>query len=207
MKWRIYMKNKLFNVAILATLGLSTAQLQADESEVEIPDENTISAIAAENAANEPNPDWEDDMTRDPVDVEDFVETASAKGIAEIETARMALDEGTAQIHEFANRMIEDHTKANNELRDIARQQDLEVADDPTLMDMAKAMMLSIRNDESFDDAYIENQINAHEETIELFERASHSDNDAIRAFAREKLPILREHLQMANELEEQLGD
>ena len=207
MKWRIYMKNKLFNVAILATLGLSTAQLQADESEVEIPDENTISAIAAENAANEPNPDWEDDMTRDPVDVEDFVETASAKGIAEIETARMALDEGTAQIHEFANRMIEDHTKANNELRDIARQQDLEVAYDPTLMDMAKAMMLSIRNDESFDDAYIENQINAHEETIELFERASHSDNDAIRAFAREKLPILREHLQMANELEEQLGD
>jgi len=207
MKWRIYMKNKLFNVAILATLGLSTAQLQADESEVDIPDENTISAIAAENAANEPNPDWEDDMTRDPVDVEDFVETASAKGIAEIETARMALDEGTAQIHEFANRMIEDHTKANNELRDIARQQDLEVADDPTLMDMAKAMMLSIRNDESFDDAYIENQINDHEETIELFERASHSDNDAIRAFAREKLPILREHLQMANELEEQLGD
>ncbi|WP_292401551.1 MULTISPECIES: DUF4142 domain-containing protein [unclassified Methylophaga] len=201
------MKNKLFNVAILATLGLSTAQLQADESEVDIPDENTISAIAAENAANEPNPDWEDDMTRDPVDVEDFVETASAKGIAEIETARMALDEGTAQIHEFANRMIEDHTKANNELRDIARQQDLEVADDPTLMDMAKAMMLSIRNDESFDDAYIENSINAHEETIELFERASHSDNDAIRAFAREKLPILREHLQMANELEEQLGD
>jgi putative membrane protein len=207
MKWRIYMKNKLFNVAILATLGLSTAQLQADESEVDIPDENTISAIAAENAANEPNPDWEDDMTSDPVDVEDFVETASAKGIAEIETARMALDEGTAQIHEFANRMIEDHTKANNELRDIARQQDLEVADDPTLMDKAKAMMLSIRNNESFDDAYIENQINAHEETIELFERASHSDNDAISAFAREKLPTLREHLQMANELEEQLGD
>ncbi len=201
------MKNKLFNVAILATLGLSTAQLQADESEVDIPDENTISAIAAENAANEPNPDWEDDMTSDPVDVEDFVETASAKGIAEIETARMALDEGTAQIHEFANRMIEDHTKANNELRDIARQQDLEVADDPTLMDKAKAMMLSIRNNESFDDAYIENQINAHEETIELFERASHSDNDAISAFAREKLPTLREHLQMANELEEQLGD
>tara|TARA_R110000787_G_scaffold55239_2_gene127663 strand:- start:31803 stop:32426 length:624 start_codon:yes stop_codon:yes gene_type:complete len=207
MKWRIYMKNKLFNVAILATLGLTTAQLQADESEVDIPDENTISATAAENAANEPNPDWEDDMTSDPVDVEDFVETASAKGIAEIETARMALDEGTAQIHEFANRMIEDHTKANNELRDIARQQDLEVADDPTLMDKAKAMMLSIRNNESFDDAYIENQINAHEETIELFERASYSDNDAIRAFSREKLPTLREHLQMANELEEQLGD
>jgi putative membrane protein len=205
MKWRIYMKNKLLNIAILAALGLTAAQLQADESEIDIPDENTISAKSAENAANEPNPDWEDDMTREPIDVEDFVETASAKGIAEIETARMALDEGTEQVHEFANRMIEDHTKANNELKDIARQQNLEVADDPTLMDQAKAMILSIRDNESFDEAYIENQINAHEETIELFERASHSDNDAIRAFAREKLPTLREHLQMANELEEQV--
>lgn len=199
------MKNKLLNIAILAALGLTAAQLQADESEIDIPDENTISAKSAENAANEPNPDWEDDMTIEPIDVEDFVETASAKGIAEIETARMALDEGTEQVHEFANRMIEDHTKANNELKDIARQQNLEVADDPTLMDQAKAMILSIRDNESFDEAYIENQINAHEETIELFERASHSDNDAIRAFAREKLTTLREHLQMANELEEQV--
>ncbi|MCB2425696.1 DUF4142 domain-containing protein [Methylophaga pinxianii] len=200
------MKNKLLNVAILAALGLTAAQIQAAENQAAAQTEDEITAEAAENAANKPNQNLEEDMNRDPIDVEDFIDTASAKGIAEIETARMALDEGTQNIHEFANRMIQDHTKANKELKDIARQQDLEVADDAKLMDKAKAMMLSIRDGESFDEAYIENQINAHEQTIELFERASHSDNSAIQAFAREKLPTLREHLQMAKQLKDQHG-
>lgn len=200
------MKNKLLNVAILAALGFTAAQLQAADNQADVQSEDSIAADAADNAATNTNRNLEDDMTRDPIDAEDFVETASAKGIAEIETARMALDEGTQNIHEFANRMIQDHTKANKELKEIAKQQDLEVADDATLMDKAKAMMLSIRDDESFDEAYIENQINAHEQAIELFERASHSDNDAIKAFAREKLPTLREHLQMAKQLEDQVG-
>lgn len=179
--------------------------VQAADRQNDLQSEDSIRADAAENAATQTNQDLENDMNRDPIDVEDFVETASAKGIAEIETARMALDEGTQNIHEFANRMIQDHTKANKELKEIARQQDLEVSDDAKLMDKAKAMMLSIRDGESFDEAYIENQITAHEQTIELFERASHSDNSAIQAFAREKLATLREHLQMAKELEEQL--
>lgn len=200
------MKNKLLNVAILAALGFTAAQLQAADNQADVQSEDSIAADAADNAATNTNQNLEDDMTRDPIDAEDFVETASAKGIAEIETARMALDEGTQNIHEFANRMIQDHTKANKELKEIAKQQDLEVADDATLMDKAKAMMLSIRDDESFDEAYIENQINAHEQAIELFERASHSDNDAIKAFAREKLPTLREHLQMAKQLKDQVG-
>lgn len=200
------MKNKLLNVAILAALGFTTAHLQAADNQADVQSEDSIATDAADNAATNTNRNLEDDMTRDPIDAEDFVETASAKGIAEIETARMALDEGTQNIHEFANRMIQDHTKANKELKEIAKQQDLEVADDPTLMDKAKAMMLSIRDDESFDEAYIENQINAHEQAIELFERASHSDNDAIKAFAREKLPTLREHMQMAKQLKDQVG-
>lgn len=200
------MKYNLLSVAILTALGFTSAQLQAGDNQADVPNENTISAEAAENAATKPNKNWEEDMNKDPIDVEDFVETASAKGLAEIETARMALEEGTSKVHEFANRMIQDHTKANSQLKEIAQQQGLEVADDPKLMDKAKAMMLNLRDDESFDEAYIDNQITSHEQTIELFERASHSDNSAIQAFAREKLPTLREHLQMAKQLEKQVA-
>jgi predicted outer membrane protein len=188
------MKSKLVNVAILAGLGLTMMHLQAGEGQTNDAVQNNDTTTSADGTDHK-------DMYRDPIDAEEFVETASAKGIAEIETARMALEEGTSNVHEFANRMIQDHTKANSELKYIARQADLEVADDPMLMDRAKAMMLSVREGQSFDEAYIENQINAHEETIKLFERASHSDNAEIRAYAREKLPKLREHLQMAKEL------
>ncbi|MEX2333802.1 MAG: DUF4142 domain-containing protein, partial [Pseudohongiella sp.] len=73
----------------------------------------------------------------------------------------------------------------------------------PTLMDQAKTMILEVRDD-SFDKAYIDNQISAHEETIELFERAARSDHAQIRGFAQQKLPILQAHLRMANELKVQ---
>src|SRR5690606_11384926 len=124
----------------------------------------------------------------------------------EIDTARMALEEGSAAIRTYANKMIEDHTVTNNELKAIAERVDLDVADDPTLMDRAKGFVLSVRDGEDFDEAYVENQIAAHEETIELFERAARSDIPEISAFARGKLPALQEHLRMANALRTQIS-
>lgn len=194
------MKSKLINAAILAALGLTMAPLHAGEGQTN----NNVQGNTAENAANESNHNTRNERNLDPIDAEEFVETASAKGLAEIETGRMALEEGTSNVHAFAEQMIQDHSKANKELKEIARKGNLEVADDPTLMDRAKAMMLSVRDGESFDEAYIKNQINAHEETIELFERASQSGNAEIQAFAKAKLPKLHEHLKMAKDLKAQ---
>lgn len=48
---------------------------------------------------------------------DNFVDEASAKGIAEIETAKMALEKGTSEdVKQFAQKMIDDHTKANQQL-------------------------------------------------------------------------------------------
>jgi len=142
----------------------------------------------------------------DPIDVEDFVDTASAKGIAEIETGKIALENGSENVREFARKMIEDHEKANQKLAQLAQSQNVTVSDDATLMDKAKAMILQVRDGESFDEAYINNQINAHEEAIELFRRAAHSDHGEISKFAEELLPKLEEHLRMARELRSGVG-
>lgn len=196
------MKNNLVNVALLTAIGLTITHLQAAENHTDTQADTYIQEDAAENAATKPDSNTRgDEMNLDPIDDEDFVELAVAKGIAEIETAHLALDEGTPKIHDFANQMIQDHTKANSQLKKIARQENLDVADEPSLIDKAKTMMLSLRDGQSFDEAYIKNQINAHEQAIELFGRASQSDNAEIRAFAAETLPKLREHLQMAKDL------
>ena len=159
--------------------------------------------------ANMPNTDQRStndrariDRDLEPIDVDDFVEEASAKGIAEIEAAEAALENGTAQIEEFARQMITDHEAANNELAALARAENLEISENAGLIDRAKTMMLQVRDGESFDEAYINNQITAHEDSIELFERASISDNQAISNYATETLPTLREHLEKARSLE-----
>ncbi|QIB67514.1 DUF4142 domain-containing protein [Kineobactrum salinum] len=137
----------------------------------------------------------------EPIDVEDFVDTATAKGMAELETARLALENGTSHVRDFARRMIEDHTKANEKLASLASQEGLEIADDATLMDQAQAMILKVQDGESFDEAYIDNQIVAHEQTIELFERGATIEDTEIARFAESTLPKLREHLEMVKAL------
>lgn len=138
----------------------------------------------------------------DSVTPRNFIDEASAKGIAEIETAKLALEKATsADVKSFAQQMIDDHTAANKALAKLATDQDLEVADDAELMSKAKAMILQLREGESFDRAYANNQVVAHEQTIELFRKAVNSEDAQVSAFAKETLPKLEHHLQMAKDL------
>ncbi|MCO8167150.1 DUF4142 domain-containing protein [Pseudomonas sp. 21LCFQ02] len=131
-----------------------------------------------------------------------FVDDASAKSIAEIENGKLAVEKSqSADVKTFAEMMIKDHTAANEKLKDIAATKKLEVSDDAELMDKAKKMILEYR-DASFDKAYAENQVTAHEQTIKLFEdEAKNGDDPEVKAFAAETLPKLKTHLEAARKL------
>ncbi|NMZ81258.1 DUF4142 domain-containing protein [Pseudomonas mandelii] len=139
----------------------------------------------------------------------DFVDNAAAGGIAEIETSRLALEKSSsADIKKFANMMITDHSKANDELAALAKKNDIEVPDETTLVKKAKEKILDMR-DESFDAAYANNQVKAHEDTIKLFEKQANTVTDDkvkgatdLKGFAQKMLPALEKHLEMAKELQ-----
>ncbi|MDI1331309.1 DUF4142 domain-containing protein [Pseudomonas sp.] len=139
----------------------------------------------------------------------DFVDNAAAGGIAEIETSRLALEKSSsADIKKFANMMITDHSKANDELAALAKKNDIEVPDETTLVKQAKEQILDMR-DESFDAAYANNQVKAHEDTIKLFEKQANTVTDDkvkgatdLKGFAQKMLPALEKHLEMAKELQ-----
>jgi len=139
---------------------------------------------------------------------ENFVDEASAKGIAEIETAKIALDKGTSEdVKQFAQMMIDDHTQANQQLAQLAQEKDLEMSDEATLMDKAKAMILKWRDGENFDQAYSNNQVVAHEQTIELYRQYLESgENPDLKQYAETTLPKLEQHLQHAKELQAKHG-
>jgi len=148
------------------------------------------------------------DANVDSIDAADFLEEASANGVAEIETGQKALEESqNAEVRAFAERMIKDHAAANEKMAKLAADKGLEISDEATLMDKARTMILQAREGESFDAAYANNQVAAHERTIELFERATRSDDAEVAAFARETLPKLQEHLEEARKLVESTPD
>lgn len=104
--------------------------------------------------------------------------------------------------------MITDHSKANDELAAIAKKHDIKVPDSTTLVKQAKEKILDMR-DESFDAAYANNQVKAHEETIDLFKKEADTVTDDrtagatdLKAFAQKMLPALEKHLNAAKELQ-----
>lgn len=104
--------------------------------------------------------------------------------------------------------MITDHTKANDELAALAKKHDIEVPDSTTLVKQAKAKILDLR-DESFDAAYANNQVKAHEDTIALFKKEAETVTDdkkpgatELKGFAQKMLPALEKHLDAAKALQ-----
>src|ERR1700712_5110852 len=78
---------------------------------------------------------------------DDFVEDASAKGVAEVEAGKLAQEKGSsADVKSFADMMIKDHTLANSKLKSIADAKQLKVSDSAQLMDKAKSMILELRS-------------------------------------------------------------
>ncbi len=138
---------------------------------------------------------------------DDFVDAATEAGIAEVVTGKLAQEKSqNAEIKTFAQQMVTDHTQANQKLGDIARKLDISVPDEAAMTDKVKKMILEWR-DESFDKAYLNNQVDAHEKAVELFKKeAASSDKAELKAFASETLPKLEQHLEQAKALQSKHG-
>jgi len=149
----------------------------------------------------------EGDLDRD-LSAKDFVHDAAELNHAEIEAARTALKHSSSDaIREYAQQMINDHTDINHQLRSLAASAGLDLPDEATLMDRARGMVLKMRDD-SFDRAYLDNQIEAHKKTIRLYQSAeAYLDNPPLQELAREALPQLTSHLEKAMELRDRFED
>lgn len=137
------------------------------------------------------------------MDANNFVEEASAKGIAEVEAGKLAQEKGVGEdVKAFADMMVKDHSAANEKLKTLAASKKISVSPDADLIDKAKAMILELRGAKSFDQAYANNQVKAHEAAIELFQDYSNSGEDAeLKSFASATLPTLQAHLEKAKAL------
>lgn len=134
-----------------------------------------------------------------------FVDEAVSAGMAEIQTSQLALEKTeSAEVKAFAEQMIKDHTKSNQQLLDLAKQHGFSVPDDAALTSKARKMMLQVQEGPSFDAAYANHQVDAHEQAVRLFDEESRSTSapEDLRTFATTTLPTLKHHLEMAKQLQ-----
>jgi putative membrane protein len=133
---------------------------------------------------------------------EEFVKQAAMDGMAEVQLGKVALERSQdPKIRQFAQRMVDDHSKANDKLAAVAKSKNLEL---PKALDAeheAKVQAMSSKSGAAFDAAYREHMNADHSEAIALFEGASTSKDPQIASLAKQTLPTLKEHKHLAEAL------
>jgi putative membrane protein len=128
-----------------------------------------------------------------------FIEKAAVGGLMEVEAGNLTLQKTKKnQIKEFAERMIKDHTKANNELQTLAAGLGVKLPDALPSAEQSHLAAMKQMMDNEYDENYMDMMVNDHSKTIDLFNGASRFGNAVISSFAKKTLPVLMEHNKMA---------
>jgi|SRR5215472_3668230 putative membrane protein len=137
-----------------------------------------------------------------------FVTAAAAGGLAEVQLGQLAQTKGSNQaVRDFGSQMVKDHSNANDQLKGIASNKGVAVADKMNAKDQALYDRLSKLSGSQFDRAYMDAMVRDHREDVSEFRRESRAGKDTdVKTFASSTLPTLEHHLQMAEQAQKQLG-
>lgn len=129
---------------------------------------------------------------------QDFVNQAASAGLFEVKSAKLAASKiDDPQIKQFATQMEKDHAKANDELKDIAKKKNLTVPSDLQGQDQQMYSQLQNQSGQQLSQLYVQDQVKAHQKTVDLFQRASSQLQDPdLKQFATKQLQILKQHQQ-----------
>lgn len=134
----------------------------------------------------------------------DFLREANNGNLKEIELARVAVRQTTNEkVRTFAQRLIDDHTKMNKEVTELARNKGLDLGDQPPQEARSDVNRLGNINGADFDRQYIKEMVLDHEKDADAFDREARTGEDpSVRSLASRSLPTIREHLRMAKDLD-----
>lgn len=145
-------------------------------------------------------------LRRQPLDPKRFIDEAAEQSVAEMETAKIALQKSSSfGVKAFAQEMFDDHSGFFRSLKTIADRKHVEIVDDATLFEKARACAAKSQDAQNFDADYVDRRIAAHKATIRLFRKAARGADADVRYFCAFILPKLQHHLKMAQNLRRSL--
>jgi putative membrane protein len=132
-----------------------------------------------------------------------FVQHAAADGMAEVQMGQMALGKTTnASLKALAQRIVDDHTKANEQLKTLAASKQVKLPAAADADAQKEGKKLDALDGGAFDKAWSKAMVDAHKKAVKLFTtEGKDAKDDDVRKFAQATLPVLQTHLQMATQV------
>ncbi len=137
------------------------------------------------------------------VDDKKFVKDAALGGMTEVELGKLAAQKASSDaVKQFGQKMVDDHTKANDELKQIASKESISVPDSLDSKHQSRIDKLAKLSGPDFDKAYIKDQVKDHQSDVTDFKNeAQYGSDPNVKQFATSTLPTLEEHLSTVKEL------
>ncbi len=136
----------------------------------------------------------------------EFVTKAASSGMAEVELGRLAAAQAKSDdVRKLGQKLADDHAKANERLTEAAKKAGLTV---PTKLasDHQQVVEKMKEAKADFDREYVKHMVKSHEAGTKLFKQASQEAKHAeIKDFAKDTLPTLEEHLDMAKKMQDRI--
>jgi len=137
------------------------------------------------------------------VDDKKFVKNAALGGLTEVELGKLATQKASDQkVKDFGQKMVDDHTKANDELKQAATKSNIPVPESLDSKHQSRIDKLSKLSGAEFDKAYVKDQLKDHQKDVQEFKDEAQNGTDPnIKAFASTAVPVLEHHLEMVKDL------
>ncbi len=147
-------------------------------------------------------------MSKHSTSDETFVKKAAEGGMAEVELGKLAADKATSnEVKQFGQKMVEDHGKANDQLKSLAQIKNITLPADLSAKDKALHDRLSMLSGPAFDRAYMHAMVTDHTKDVNEFRTEAKAGADAdVKSWASNTLPTLETHLKMAKDADRAVG-
>jgi putative membrane protein len=137
----------------------------------------------------------------------DFVAQAGSSGLHEVELGKMAADRAKDdEVKKLGKMMVDDHTKANEALKEAAKEAGLTVPEKMNAEHQKHVDHFKDLKGADFDKEYVKHMVNSHTAGVALFQRASkEAKSPKLKEFATKTLPVVESHLEKAKKLQERI--
>lgn len=128
---------------------------------------------------------------------QDFAKDAAVGGMMEVQLGNIAeKNSSTKSIQDFGKMMVDDHTKINDQLKDIASKKNIALPSMLPQDKQDKVDKLSKETGKDFDKDYVDMMVDDHKKDIDAFKKAGDKMTDPdLKDFVIKSLPTLQKHL------------
>jgi putative membrane protein len=123
--------------------------------------------------------------------------------LGEIEAGKLAADKAqSAQVKQFGQRMVDDHSKMLDQVKQLARSKGVDLPGTPAMEERGRMLALRMKSGQDFDKEYMADMVKDHEKDVqETADLARQVSDPQLKSAIEQAHGKIQEHLAMAKQI------